>query len=332
MMRIKNLYTEYRTTVLTLLCIVVAIVVAPSLFVSYAEYRGSHRPSFEEEFPVTVDPKTKTITENASVEAYLKSTASPLLASVSVAFSKLADLLAEAMATFSNAAADKGLALASGERVVRIAAGARKEEAAAAFARTLQWDAEEKAAFLTIDEGFLFPDTYVVHRNASPAGVEAIIRERFDENVSARYGATTEEIVPLTMALTIASLIQKETIGTRDMRLVSGIIWNRLFADHALELDATLQYVKASQMTWGPWWPKVLPSDKFIASPYNTYQNKGLPPTPIGSPSVAAIVAALNPLETDCFFYFHDRLGDIHCSVDYEGHVALLKKFYGRGR
>ena len=331
-MRINDLVRRYRTVLLALLCIAAVITVSPFLFVSYADYRANHAPTFEEEFPVTVDPRTKTITEDERVNAYLRSRASPLLASAAVAFSKLGDLLVEAMASFSNAVADKGLALASGERVVRVGAGARKEEVASAFARALGWDAEEKASFLTIDEGFLFPDTYVVHKNASPMGVKAIIRDRFDEQITSRYGTTTEAIVPLTMALTIASLIQKETIGTRDMRLVSGIIWNRLFADHELQLDATLQYVKASQSAWGQWWPRVMPNDKFIASPYNTYQHKGLPPTPIASPSVAAIVAALNPLETDCFFYFHDRLGDIHCSVDYEGHVALLRSFYGRGR
>jgi UPF0755 protein len=60
--------------------------------------------------------------------------------------------------------------------------------------------------------------------------------------------------------------------------------------------------------------------------------NKGLPPTPIANPSVAAVLAALNPTKTDCLFYFHDRKGDFHCSETYEGHVAALKKYYGQGR
>ncbi len=332
MMSATDFSRKYRKTFLTLFFLAVVIGSSPSLFVAYTEFKGNRTPSFEEEFPVTVDPRTKTIVEDERVNAYLQSEASPLLASAVVAFSKLSEFLSSMLTSFSNAVADKGLALASEERVLKITPGARKEEVAATFGRTLGWDAEEKEDFLTVEEGFLFPDTYVVGKNAPPSAVKAVISDRFRYNVLSRYGTTTEEIVPLETALTIASLIQKETIGTRDMRLVSGIIWNRLFADHQLQLDATLQYAKASKARSGRWWPKVIPSDKFIQSPYNTYQNEGLPPTPIGSPSVAAIVAALNPVKTDCFFYFHDRLGDIHCSVDYEEHVSLLKKFYGRGK
>ncbi|MEK7579194.1 MAG: endolytic transglycosylase MltG [Patescibacteria group bacterium] len=277
---------------------------------------------------MTVNPRTKTIIDDKNIEAYLQSDASPLQASAIVAFSKLSDFFVSFVASFSNFAVDHGLALASQEKVVIIAPGARKEEVATALARTLTWNGEEKKEFLNADEGFLFPGMYVVDTNASPLEVKTAIEERFNENILSRYGTTTEEIVPLTTALTIASLIQKETIGTRDMRLVSGIIWNRIFVGQKLQLDATLQYVKASKLQNGQWWPKVLSKDKFIESPYNTYKHHGLPPTPIASPSVAAVVAALNPLRTDCFYYFHDKDGDIHCSVDYETHEALIEQFF----
>jgi UPF0755 protein len=57
-----------------------------------------------------------------------------------------------------------------------------------------------------------------------------------------------------------------------------------------------------------------------------------LPPTPIANPSVAAVLAALNPKKTTCLFYFHDASAGFHCSDTYEQHVALLKKYYGRGK
>ena len=66
------------------------------------------------------------------------------------------------------------------------------------------------------------------------------------------------------------------------------------------------------------------PDDKYIESPFNTYSNKGLPPSPIANPSTDAIIAALNPKKTDCMYYFHDRKANFHCSVTYEEHVALL--------
>lgn len=319
---------KYRLLQICLFCFAVVLVATPTLFVGYVQLLENRRPSFSTEFPVTVNPQTKTIIDDEEVEAYLQSDVSPLQASVGVAFSKLGILFSSFLASFSNIAAEHGLALARQSRVVTIAPGARKEEIGGAFARVLAWSVEEKKEFLNADEGFLFPGMYVVDTDATPREVKTTIDERFKENISSRYGTTTEKIVPLTTTLTIASLIQKETIGTRDMRLVSGIIWNRIFAGQKLQLDATLQYVKASKLQNGLWWPKVLSRDKFIESPYNTYKYKGLPPTPIANPSVAAVVAALNPLKTDCYYYFHDDNGDIHCSADYETHAALIKQFF----
>ncbi|MFA6414815.1 MAG: endolytic transglycosylase MltG, partial [Candidatus Paceibacterota bacterium] len=108
--------------------------------------------------------------------------------------------------------------------------------------------------------------------------------------------------------------------------------WNRLFINMNLQIDATLQYVKADASAAQGWWPKVVPADRFRKSAYNTYLHPGLPPTPIASPSVAAILAALNPRETSCLFYFHDANRQFHCTDTYAEHVALLKKYYGRGK
>lgn len=321
----NNTYRQVRTIVLS--CALVVLIM-PYVFVGYVRFQQTHRPAFAVEFPVTVNPRTKTIIDDKRVEAYLRSKTSPLQASVLVAFSKLSELGASTVASFSNFAMEHSLALAGQEKIITVAPGARKEEIAAAFARVLSWSAEEKKEFLNADEGFLFPGMYIVNANASPSEVRGVVDTKFNENIASRYSTTIEEIVPLTTALTIASLIQKETVGTRDMRLVSGIIWNRIFAGQKLQLDATLQYAKASKVQNGQWWPKVLSKDKFIESPYNTYKYQGLPPTPIANPSVAAVIAALNPVKTDCYYYFHDTNGEMHCSPDYKTHAALIKQFF----
>ena len=165
-----------------------------------------------------------------------------------------------------------------------------------------------------------------------PAEAQGVVNDRFVKNVLSRYGATTAKIVPLDQALTIASLIEREAGGLSDMRSISGIIWNRLFIGMNLQVDATLQYAKANAPTAKSWWPGVVPADRFRKSPYNTYLHKGLPPTPIANPSVASIVAALNPKNTSCLFYFHDAAKRFHCTDTYPEHVALLKKYYGRGK
>jgi UPF0755 protein len=110
------------------------------------------------------------------------------------------------------------------------------------------------------------------------------------------------------------------------MKLISGIIWNRIFKGMKLQMDATLQYAKGSEETG--WWPQVNPQDKNIDSPYNTYMYTELPPSPIASPGLAAIEAAYNPQKTNCLFYLHDKKGVIHCSATYEGHKKNIAKYY----
>jgi UPF0755 protein len=138
--------------------------------------------------------------------------------------------------------------------------------------------------------------------------------------------------VSLDEALIIASLLEREAYDFTDMRYISGIIWNRLFTDMRLQLDATLQYAKGNKVKPQTWWPKVVPEDKYIASVYNTYKHKGLPPGAISNPSAEAVLAALNPVKIDCMYYFHDADGGFHCTKTYEEHKTLLKKYYGQGK
>ena len=295
--------------------------------------------AMHEQFPVTVNPKDKIIVENALVNEFLESGNSPLQASawnVRNVFGSVFEWVAMAIA---DSALYQNIASADG-RLVNITAGMRKEQVAGAFAKALGWNAKQKKEFLTASpysslplyEGSFFHDIYLVERGASPLTAQALVNERFSKNILSRYGTTTAQIVPLNQALTIASLIEREAGGADDMRIISGIIWNRLFINMNLQIDATLQYAKANTSATNVWWPTPLPADRFRKSPYNTYLNKGLPPTPIASPSVASVLAALNPKNTSCLFYFHDASGGFHCSDTYKEHVSLLKKYYGRGK
>jgi UPF0755 protein len=209
-----------------------------------------------------------------------------------------------------------------------------------AFANVLGWNKKQKQEFmvaapnslLQLSEGSFAPGVYPVAVGTAPKEARIIVSDRFYKDVLSHYGTTTLSIVPLNQALTIASLIEREKGGNDDMRIISGIIWNRLFIGMNLQIDATLQYAKANSVATKSWWPGVAPGDQFRKSPYNTYLHKGLPPSPIANPSVASILAALNPRETSCMFYFHDARGGFHCTDTYAEHVALLKKYYGRGK
>ncbi|HEY4500689.1 MAG TPA: endolytic transglycosylase MltG [Candidatus Paceibacterota bacterium] len=295
--------------------------------------------AMNEQFPVTVDPRNKSIVENAQVNAFLESADSPLQAAVISVGSVFKDVFAWVATAIANAPWYQSIA-ATNARFVNVTPGMRKEQVASAFANTLSWNNKQKKEFLTatassslpLPEGSFFPGVYFVTKETTPSAAQALVNERFYENILSRYGTTTAEIVPLNQALTIASLIEREAGGADDMRLISGIIWNRLFINMNLQIDATLQYAKANSGAGVGWWPVPVPADRFRKSPYNTYLHRGLPPTPIANPSVASVLAALNPKNTSCLFYFHDSAGGFHCSDTYTEHVTLLKKYYGRGK
>ena len=295
--------------------------------------------AMEKQFPVTVDPKNKTIVENEQVNAFLESPNSPLQASVWNVGDAFRSIFTWIAVTIADAPLYQSIAATDG-RLVHITAGMRKEQVATAFAKVLSWNNKQKKEFLTalpnaslpLKEGSFSPGIYLVAKGTVPSVAQELVNERFYENILSRYATTTTEIVPLNQALTIASLIEREAAGADDMRIISGIIWNRFFIDMNLQIDATLQYAKANIGNGANWWPKPMPADRFRKSPYNTYLNKGLPPAPIANPSVASVLAALNPKSTSCLFYFHDSAGRFHCSDTYAEHVALLKKYYGRGK
>ncbi|MDO8728477.1 MAG: endolytic transglycosylase MltG [bacterium] len=323
--------------------IVGVLFVTPFLVARYINITNNRTPSFAEQFPVTVDPINKTITEDERVNTYFHSQNFNVQAAALFLAFRFEEIYLQFIAPITAIMENNNLALlalVSNERFVTITSGLRKEEVANAFARALGWNNNEKKEFTTLRdgqdlplfEGSFSPGIYAIKRDATPNEAQEMVNKRFTNNVLARYGTSTAEIVPLNMALTIASLIERETIGTDDMRIISGIIWNRIFKNMNLQLDATLQYVKVNNKKTAVWWPEIRPQDKFIKSPYNTYMFGGLPPTPIANPSIAAIVAALNPVNTTCIFYFHDDKGDLHCTPTYKEHVALLKQYYGRGR
>jgi UPF0755 protein len=286
-------------------------------------------------FPFTVDPINETINEDPAVDALFGESSQELEASASLA--------STAVVWISNLVTSiPGFSMLAGSDIVfvDIKSGYREEEVARAFGVALDWTKAEQDAFLKqvhntepmLSEGEFVPGTYMVSSAANASYVQELLADRYERDIESRYSPEAERVLPLEQALTIASLLQRETRDPSEMRLISGIIWNRLWTGMNLQIDATLQYAKASNGGTKTWWPTPKPADKYIKSPYNTYQNEGLPPGPISNPSTEAILAALNPKKTDCLFYFHDRKGDMHCSPDYEGHVRALKKAYGQGK
>jgi UPF0755 protein len=284
-------------------------------------------------FPVSVDPATKSITDNPAADKLFATRETSLTASADT----VGDILSWIASLIDNTAAYQSLAAADGH-LITILPGYRKEQVVAELAYALGWNAKQQQEFITdseaqtptLTDGMFSPGTYVVNSDMTPSNVAALMSIAFNKSILVHYSSSTAQQVPLAEAITVASLLEREAAGPEDMRVISGIIWNRLFDNMNLQIDATLQYAKGEKN--GNWWGEVVPKDKYIVSAYNTYMHPGLPPGPIANPSVAAVLAALNPVKTSCLYYFHDSKGGFHCSDTYAEHVALLKKYYGQGK
>lgn len=215
---------------------------------------------------------------------------------------------------------------------VKIQEGYRKEQIAEIMEERFKWDDKDKSDFFAYDslrdrknEGKYFPDVYLVPKEVSGKEMRTAMSDRFDEKFEILKTEALKKNMNFESILAIASIIQREAAGKKDMNLISGVIWNRLYAGMKLQMDATLQYAKGSVKNG--WWPRVVPDDKDIVSPYNTYQNQGLPPSPISNPGLAAVAAAMTPQKTKCLFYFHKNKV-IYCSATYEEHKRKIQLYF----
>lgn len=171
-------------------------------------------------------------------------------------------------------------------------------------------------------EGFLFPDTYLIPRSGTAKDLITQQLEAFKLKWDqTRQGQAAARKLNALQVVTIASLIEREARFQEDRPLVASVIYNRLAAGWALQIDATVLYAK------GVWQSTVTIDDRKINSPYNTYLHTGLPPGPIANPGIKAIDAALQPADTGYFFYLSDPQGHNHYAKTNEEFARLLKQY-----
>lgn len=205
--------------------------------------------------------------------------------------------------------------------------GWRDEEIAAQLNKDL--DIPEEQFLQYAKEGYMFPDTYLIPRDATASAIVDMFMANFDKKVTPQM-RTDAKKTGLTFAqtITLASIIEREGKTDADRPVIAGIILNRLKLNMALQVDATLQYALGYQPFEKSWWKKELTDDdKKINSPYNTYANTGLPPGPIANPGLASITAAIYPTATDYLYYLHDKTGAVHYAKTIEEHTANIQKY-----
>jgi UPF0755 protein len=141
-------------------------------------------------------------------------------------------------------------------------------------------------------EGLLAPDTYEWREDVEPQELLGELVAETEQRVSALdvpEEATYETLI-------IASLIEREVRVPDERPLVSSVIHNRIANDRLLQIDAAVRYANIMEGNGN-----VVDTD--VESPWNTYAQRGLPPTPIAAPGVAALQAAADPAETDFLYY-----------------------------
>ncbi len=167
-------------------------------------------------------------------------------------------------------------------------------------------------------EGYLFPDTYFFEKNVNSKE----IIDRMLLTLQNKLKKETElENKNIHKIITMASLIEKEVKTYEDKRIVSGIAWKRLENNVPLQMDATITYLTGKNST------KVSLKETEIDSPYNTYKNRGLPPGPICNPGLDSIKAALNPKESEYWYYLSTPSGETIFSRNLREHNIAKEKY-----
>lgn len=170
-------------------------------------------------------------------------------------------------------------------------------------------------------EGYLYPDTYEFYVGEKASNALGRLLKNFSLKMDEEMleliensGHSMKEI------LTIASLIERETDGG-DRSTIASVIYNRINNPNyetggLLQIDAALVYATGHN--------ELTEEDKVVDSPYNLYTHKGLPPTPIANPGMAAIKAALQPATTDYYYYVLGKDGKHIFSKTYSEHQQVI--------
>ncbi|BDQ04510.1 MAG: aminodeoxychorismate lyase [Candidatus Dojkabacteria bacterium] len=184
-------------------------------------------------------------------------------------------------------------------------------------------------------EGYLFPDTYFFCVDVSARQIVEKLLKNFEQKV---YKQILPDLIrtnqTLNEVIIKASIVEREAYNNDERKIIAWIIDARLKMGKALGIDATSQYGYGYSPNQKTWW---VTGDELLQAieqdnPYNTRKNLGLPPTPISNPGLDAIIAVLNPTQTEYLYYLHDPCGQIHYSRTLDEHNIKVEKYIIRGQ
>ncbi len=161
-------------------------------------------------------------------------------------------------------------------------------------------------------EGFLFPKRYDFEEGTTaPQMVNRLLEQYLLETQDLDFAAAKQRLnLTEYEIVTVASLIERESANSEERPIIASVIYNRIRRGMPLQIDATIQYALGEPKE------QLSLADLKVRSPYNTYENEGLPPGPICSPSRESLEAALQPTQTDYLYYVLDAKGEEHFFTD----------------
>ena len=236
----------------------------------------------------------------------------------------------------------KALSSAPLELWVTVPEGLRREEIVGKFVDGLSKKGDDADTFRQEflaesdgQEGMLFPDTYLFPKEVSGTVVAKRMKTTFDTKLSDYSSKINTSKLTLNQIVTLASILERETVTDEERPIVAGILLNRFDIGMPLQVDATVQYAMANVRCKGKadcdWWPRpILRDDLDIDSPFNTYKHAGLPPSPIANPGLSALKAAIFPADTPYFYYIHDADEKIHYAKTLDEHNQNVRVYLGK--
>jgi len=219
---------------------------------------------------------------------------------------------------------------------VTIPEGKRLEEIAKILAdefsdNDLQFSIPDFLDLTEGQEGYIFPETYLFPKTATTELVVQTLQNTFEKKTSELKQQAKNLDYSWDEIINIASMVEREAKFKQDRPKVARVFLNRLDIGMGLQIDATIQYsmgTAACSSSIGKecdWWPTVF--DTSYQSKYNTYQNPGLPPTPISNPGLAAIEAVVTAPDHNYLYYLSEDDGTTYYSKTLEDHQDKVQKY-----
>ncbi len=170
-------------------------------------------------------------------------------------------------------------------------------------------------------EGYLFPDTYDFYYGTKPGEIMRRMTDEFkfyfNDSLKARarvIGYTVNQV------MTMASIVEAEAQLDSERAIIASVYYNRLRIHMPLDADPTIEYALGEHT-------EIYYKDLRIKSPYNTYENYGLPPTPICSPGLKSIMAALYPDTTNYLYFVANGKGGHVFTVTFQAHKRAIRAY-----